>query len=123
MVAVGAAFCARLRYRDLLSGRLRLRGGPCRDRTRRSARLVLVGKRRRCDGGAAYWRLRALFHRQLFGDLSSSRGAQRLTLLVVLLLPDADQPVSETKTLSARTTEFRQGLAEVLRTPPIFVAA
>ena len=27
------------------------------------------------------------------------------------------------KTLSARTTEFRQGLAEVLRTPPIFVAA
>src|SRR5262249_57716132 len=34
-----------------------------------------------------------------------------LTLLVVLLLPDADQPVSETKTLSARTTEFRQGLA------------
>jgi hypothetical protein len=46
-----------------------------------------------------------------------------LTLLVVLLLPDADQPVSETKTLSARTTEFRQGLAEVLRTPPIFVAA
>ena len=46
-----------------------------------------------------------------------------LTLLVVLLLPDADQPVSNTKTLSARTTEFRQGLAEVLRTPPIFVAA
>jgi MFS family permease len=46
-----------------------------------------------------------------------------LTLLVVLLLPDANQPVSETKTLSARTTEFRQGLAEVLRTPPIFVAA
>ena len=46
-----------------------------------------------------------------------------LTLLVVLLLPDADQPVSDTKTLSARTTEFRQGLAEVLRTPPIFVAA
>src|SRR5213595_3975651 len=46
-----------------------------------------------------------------------------LTLLVVLLLPDADRPVSDTKTLSARTTEFRQGLAEVLRTPPIFVAA
>ena len=42
---------------------------------------------------------------------------------MVLLLPDADQPVSETKTLSARTTEFRQGLAEVLKTPPIFVAA
>src|SRR6516165_12569244 len=46
-----------------------------------------------------------------------------LTLLVVLLLPDAGRPASETKTLSARTTEFRQGLAEVLRTPPIFVAA
>src|SRR5262249_29202781 len=46
-----------------------------------------------------------------------------LTLLVVLLLPDADRPASDTKTLSARTTEFRQGLAEVLRTPPIFVAA
>jgi MFS transporter, DHA1 family, multidrug resistance protein len=46
-----------------------------------------------------------------------------LTLLVVLLLPDADRPVSDNKTLSARTTEFRQGLAEVLRTPPIFVAA
>jgi MFS family permease len=46
-----------------------------------------------------------------------------LTLLVVLLLPDADRPASEAKTLSARTTEFRQGLAEVLRTPPIFVAA
>src|SRR5262249_56846446 len=41
----------------------------------------------------------------------------------VWLLPEADRPVSDTKTLSARTTEFRQGLAEVLRTPPIFVAA
>src|SRR6266480_1572383 len=46
-----------------------------------------------------------------------------LTLLVVLLLPDVDRPVSDTKTLSARMTEFRQGLAEVLRTPPIFIAA
>jgi MFS transporter, DHA1 family, multidrug resistance protein len=46
-----------------------------------------------------------------------------LTLRVVLLLPDADRPASDTKTLKARTTEFRQGLAEVLRTPPIFVAA
>src|SRR6266536_1957682 len=46
-----------------------------------------------------------------------------LTLLVVLLLPDTDRPVGDTKTFSARTTEFRQGLAEVLRTPPIFVAA
>jgi MFS family permease len=46
-----------------------------------------------------------------------------LTLLMVLLLPDADRPVSDTKTLSARTTEFRQGLAEVLRTPSIFIAA
>src|SRR5262249_31549258 len=44
-------------------------------------------------------------------------------LLVVVPLPDAGRPASETKTLSARTTEFRQGLGEVLRTPPIFVAA
>jgi MFS transporter, DHA1 family, multidrug resistance protein len=46
-----------------------------------------------------------------------------LTLLVVLLLPDVDRPMREVKTLSARAAEFRQGLAEVLRTPPIFVAA
>src|SRR6266702_502354 len=46
-----------------------------------------------------------------------------LTLLVVLLLPDVDRPTREVKTLGARAAEFRQGLAEVLRTPPIFVAA
>src|SRR5256886_15446409 len=43
-----------------------------------------------------------------------------LTLLVVLLLPDTYRPVSDTKTFSARTTEFPPGLAQVLRTPPIF---
>jgi MFS transporter, DHA1 family, multidrug resistance protein len=46
-----------------------------------------------------------------------------LTLLVVLLLPDVDREVRGTKSLAARAAEFRQGLAEVLRTPPIFVAA
>jgi MFS transporter, DHA1 family, multidrug resistance protein len=47
---------------------------------------------------------------------------------VVLLLPDVDQPAREaknpeTKTFAARAAEFRRGLAEVLKTPPIFVAA
>src|SRR5438132_3945415 len=46
-----------------------------------------------------------------------------LTLLVVLLLPDVDGQRREAKTFAARAAEFRQGLAEVLRTPPIFVAA
>jgi MFS family permease len=46
-----------------------------------------------------------------------------LTLLVVLLLPDVDRPVHQKKTLGARVAEFRHGLAEVFRTPPIFVAA
>lgn len=46
-----------------------------------------------------------------------------LTLLVVVLLPDVDQPARESKTFAARAAEFRQGLAEVMRTPPIFVAA
>src|SRR6266516_4625173 len=46
-----------------------------------------------------------------------------LTLAVVLLLPDVDLPAREAKTFAARAAEFRQGLAEVLRTPPIFVAA
>src|SRR5262249_39096895 len=45
------------------------------------------------------------------------------TLLVVLLLPDVDRPAVEAKTFAARAAEFRQGLAEVFRTPPIFVAA
>jgi MFS transporter, DHA1 family, multidrug resistance protein len=46
-----------------------------------------------------------------------------LTLLVVVLLPDVDQPVRETKTFAVRAADFRQGLVEVLRTPPIFLAA
>src|SRR5215475_7911730 len=123
MVAVGAAFCAWLRDRYLLSGRLGLRCRPWRDGTRRSARLVLVRKRRRCNCGTDRRRLRALFHRRYSVTYLLVGALGVLTLLVVLLLPDADRPASDTKTLSARTTEFRQGLAEVLRTPPIFVAA
>src|SRR5262245_27820037 len=46
-----------------------------------------------------------------------------LTLLVVLLLPDVDRETREARSFAARASEFRQGLAEVLRTPPIFVAA
>ena len=47
-----------------------------------------------------------------------------LTLLVVLLLPDVGRPAErEAKTFAARAAEFRQGIAEVFRTPPIFVAA
>jgi MFS transporter, DHA1 family, multidrug resistance protein len=46
-----------------------------------------------------------------------------LTLLVVLLLPEADRPVREVKSFAARAGEFRQGLVEVFRTPPIFIAA
>ncbi len=46
-----------------------------------------------------------------------------LTLLVVLLLPDLDRPAREATTFAARAAEFRQGVAEVFRTPPIFVAA
>ncbi len=46
-----------------------------------------------------------------------------LTLLVVLLLPDVDPPMRQTKTFAARAAELRQGTAEVFRTPPIFIAA
>ena len=46
-----------------------------------------------------------------------------LTLAVVLMLPDVDRPAREASTLVLRAAEFRRGLAEVLRTPPIFVAA
>jgi DHA1 family multidrug resistance protein-like MFS transporter len=47
-----------------------------------------------------------------------------LTFIVVLLLPDVDaRAVHETQTFAVRAAEFRQGVAEVLRTPPIFVAA
>ena len=47
-----------------------------------------------------------------------------LTLLVVLWLPDTDRPQErQTTTLTARAAEFREGLAEVVATPPIFTAA
>ncbi len=47
-----------------------------------------------------------------------------LTFIVVLLLPDVDANAArEAKTFSARAAEFRQGIAEVFKTPPIFVAA
>src|SRR5207302_2130747 len=46
-----------------------------------------------------------------------------LTLLAVLMLPDVDRPMSRAKTFAARAAEFRQGVAEVFKTPPIFVAA
>jgi len=52
-----------------------------------------------------------------------------LTFIVVLLLPDVDRtavdrtPTRETQTFAERAAEFRQGVAEVFRTPPIFVAA
>src|SRR5262249_21706962 len=46
-----------------------------------------------------------------------------LTLVVVLLLPDLEPPRRETKTFGARAAEFRQGIVEVFKTPPIFIAA
>src|SRR5437899_7402785 len=46
-----------------------------------------------------------------------------LTLVVVLMLPDVDRPAREVRTFVSRAAELRQGLAEVLRTPPILVAA
>src|SRR5262245_39100184 len=47
-----------------------------------------------------------------------------LTLVVVLLLPDVDAPVSQSRrSLGDRAAELRKGLGEVLRTPPIFLAA
>jgi len=47
-----------------------------------------------------------------------------LTLLVVLWLPDTDRPQErQATTLTARAAELRQGLAEVVATPPIFLAA
>ncbi len=45
-----------------------------------------------------------------------------LALLLVIRLPDVDRPVPAATTFGTRAAEFRQGLAEVLRTPPIFVA-
>jgi len=47
-----------------------------------------------------------------------------LTLLVVLWLPNVDRPSErQATTLSTRMAEFRKGLAEVVATPPIFIAA
>lgn len=46
------------------------------------------------------------------------------TLIVVLLLPDVDRSAArDARTLAARATDFRQGVAEVFKTPPIFIAA
>ena len=50
-------------------------------------------------------------------------GLGLLTLAVVLWLPDVDRPSERHATFAERAAEFRQGLGEVLRTPPIFVAA
>ena len=47
-----------------------------------------------------------------------------LTFIVVLLLPDVDHTAArEAKAFGVRAAEFRQGVTEVLRTPPILVAA
>jgi DHA1 family multidrug resistance protein-like MFS transporter len=47
-----------------------------------------------------------------------------LTLVVVAWLPDADSPMERrVTTLAARAVEFREGLREVVATPPIFIAA
>ena len=43
-----------------------------------------------------------------------------LTLLVVLLLPEVDPPARQTKTFTARTAEFRQGLAEASCAPLLY---
>jgi MFS transporter, DHA1 family, multidrug resistance protein len=47
-----------------------------------------------------------------------------LTLLVALRLPEVDRsPEPQRTTMASRAAEFRAGLAEVIATPPIFVAA
>src|SRR5215207_9873890 len=46
-----------------------------------------------------------------------------VTLVMVLLLPDLDPHVREAKTLAAQAAGFREGLSQVFRTPPIFIAA
>jgi DHA1 family multidrug resistance protein-like MFS transporter len=47
-----------------------------------------------------------------------------LTLLVVLALPDVDHPSErQVTTFATRAVEFRGGLAEVVATPPILIAA
>ncbi len=52
-----------------------------------------------------------------------AREAKTFAARAAELLPDLDRRAREAKTFAARAAEFRQGLAEVLRTPPIFVAA
>jgi MFS family permease len=47
-----------------------------------------------------------------------------LTLVVVLLLPEIEPArARETKTLGERLEEFRQGVGEVISTPPILIAS
>jgi DHA1 family multidrug resistance protein-like MFS transporter len=46
-----------------------------------------------------------------------------LTLAAVLMLPDIDRAERQSRSPVSRAAEFRQGLAEVLRTPPILIAA
>src|SRR5262249_8670839 len=51
-------------------------------------------------------------------------GIGLLTLLVVLWLPDVDRPSEhQATTFSVRAAEFREGLAEVVATPSILIAA
>jgi DHA1 family multidrug resistance protein-like MFS transporter len=50
-------------------------------------------------------------------------GLGLLTLAMVLWLPDVDRPAERHATFTERASDFRRGLGEVLRTPPIFVAA
>src|SRR5262249_12074859 len=121
---LGAALRAWLRDCHLLSSRLRLRCRSRGDREGRSLRLVLVGKRCWCNRQAAGWRVRALFHLQLFGHLSSGRGARRAHFGCGVAAPRHREAGEHTEdALSHGTTDFRQGLPEFLRTPPIFVAA
>jgi hypothetical protein len=49
-------------------------------------------------------------------------GLGMLALLAVTLIPDVDRPAPEAKGFGTRAAELRLGLAEVFRTPPIFVA-
>jgi MFS family permease len=46
-----------------------------------------------------------------------------ITLAAVLMLPDIERAERQSRPSGSRAAEFRQGLAEVLRTPPILIAA
>src|SRR5712664_3017108 len=51
-------------------------------------------------------------------------GALGVLTFIVVLLPDVEaNSAREAKTFAARAAEFRQGIAEVFKAPPIFVAA